>query len=551
LVLPLLGIVLYGAAGKDDAYITYWASKMLATSGEIVNYNGDRLEQSSSLLHTVLLAGLTKVTTLSVPLLGYVAGVLGGVATCVLAGAVAGALDARARVLATLLAATSAYLVYWSFGGLETALVPLALLGALWTSARYLEAGPTRGRAWAAACAILAYVAVRPEGGPVLVAVLGAALALALAAPRIGRLAPYAPAIGRPRDLALLLALVLVAIGSLVLFRELYFGAAVPQPVAAKAGLRLSEGLTYVERWLKLPHMVLFVLAAVAALPFVLRRPRPLSVLLALALAATTAFVVTAGGDWMEAGRMLVPSVVLAAVLIAVAAVRLPGAALAVVAAALVAIQLVGVVHVARRYSAGRPLGGHVAVVLSPADRAAVGAAPFYERVNRVHVRDLVFGAHLERIVGRLIADGRTIHIASGQAGMVPYYLFSRYGDHLRFFDIGSLSTDSWAGCKADLVRSALGAGVPGLAFWLANHRRCRAPLPDVFYGLHSPDRVFRAGYAPVYVQPPAPIGSGSSHLPGEATTMAEFVLVRRTLLPLLSGGSGGTAAAAGGASAP
>ena len=52
----LLGYALYGSAGHDDSHITFWASYTLSEFGEIVNYNGDRIEQSSSLLLTVLTA---------------------------------------------------------------------------------------------------------------------------------------------------------------------------------------------------------------------------------------------------------------------------------------------------------------------------------------------------------------------------------------------------------------------------------------------------------------------------------------------------------------
>ncbi|MDY6991315.1 MAG: hypothetical protein SVR94_01745 [Pseudomonadota bacterium] len=65
--IPILGVIiaflhglfLYGAAtGRDDPYITYWAAQALSSFGHIINYNGVALEQSSSLLHVILLAVL-------------------------------------------------------------------------------------------------------------------------------------------------------------------------------------------------------------------------------------------------------------------------------------------------------------------------------------------------------------------------------------------------------------------------------------------------------------------------------------------------------------
>lgn len=68
--LPLGGRVPLPSAGRDDAFITYWAAHAIARFGEIVNYDGDRVEQSSSLLHTVILAILHAVTGVNLPTLG-------------------------------------------------------------------------------------------------------------------------------------------------------------------------------------------------------------------------------------------------------------------------------------------------------------------------------------------------------------------------------------------------------------------------------------------------------------------------------------------------
>ena len=55
-----LAILLFGQGGQDDTYISYWPARALAEHGEIVNYNGLRLEQSSSLSLVVLLSLLFK-----------------------------------------------------------------------------------------------------------------------------------------------------------------------------------------------------------------------------------------------------------------------------------------------------------------------------------------------------------------------------------------------------------------------------------------------------------------------------------------------------------
>src|ERR1041385_1784086 len=52
-----LGFTLFRSTGQDDCYLSYWPAHTLATFGRIVNYNGEAVEQSSSLLW-VLAMGL-------------------------------------------------------------------------------------------------------------------------------------------------------------------------------------------------------------------------------------------------------------------------------------------------------------------------------------------------------------------------------------------------------------------------------------------------------------------------------------------------------------
>ena len=81
LVATLLGlalaICLWGQGGQDDKYITYWPARTLAEHGEILNYNGLRLEQSSSLSLVLLLAAVYRLTPFSMPMLGYLVSLAG------------------------------------------------------------------------------------------------------------------------------------------------------------------------------------------------------------------------------------------------------------------------------------------------------------------------------------------------------------------------------------------------------------------------------------------------------------------------------------------
>ena len=83
IALLLAGLLLFPSARADDTHITYWAAHSLSQYGEILNYNGERVEQSSSLLHVLLLALLQRLTTLDVELMGKPFSVIFGIASVV------------------------------------------------------------------------------------------------------------------------------------------------------------------------------------------------------------------------------------------------------------------------------------------------------------------------------------------------------------------------------------------------------------------------------------------------------------------------------------
>ena len=78
-----LSIALFPSAGRDDAYITYWAAHTLREFGEIANINGAHIEQSTSLLHVLVLGVLSFVTKLSVPEIGPPMSVVFGIVTVI------------------------------------------------------------------------------------------------------------------------------------------------------------------------------------------------------------------------------------------------------------------------------------------------------------------------------------------------------------------------------------------------------------------------------------------------------------------------------------
>src|SRR5262249_46170964 len=127
-LLPVLGFVLYGSTGRDDAYITYWAADALRNTGRITNYNGQKVEQSSSLLHVLILAATGWLPRLPIPTVApWLA--IGAGSLCAPVGYVlCGRLDRGGRWVAATLVGTLPPLVYWSFGGLEVSLATLLVL---------------------------------------------------------------------------------------------------------------------------------------------------------------------------------------------------------------------------------------------------------------------------------------------------------------------------------------------------------------------------------------------------------------------------------------
>lgn len=440
-------------------------------------------------------------------------------------------LDPAAAAAAGFLTATSVYLVYWTFGGMETTLVSFTFLLVLIAALRLVR-DPTSTRAITSfIVATSLFVVVRPESGFVLVATFGGFLVGWAALRRLS------PAPGVPvRAGAILLAVPVIAWGAVTLWRVMYFGAPFPQPVGAKVGgLEAADGLAYAIRWLARPYVLApLALLALSVIGLWRRADKPTALLWA-AFGAQLGFVVLSGGGWMEGGRLLVPILPLAAVLIAVALVRLPRTALLV--AAVVALQVVGVVHFAARDSTGTPAWTEPAY--PGRGREAAEGFAWYERRNRVHLRDIVF---LRSALPELRAIARRaegpLTISTGQAGMVPYFLLERIDEDVRLIDLGSLTTDAFAACPPEGFRhTPLGSGV-GYEYWLSHIDECRLPPPDVVYdvGPFEARTALEDGYTPVLQTPAAVIGSGSARFPGAPVSAEMFLAVRDGLLPNRSG---------------
>jgi hypothetical protein len=540
--LILLGFVFFSSTGRDDAHITFWPAHTLATRGEIVNYNGERVEQSSSLLLVGLLALLAKGTGLAVPTLGSLVSILSGAAAAIGGQRVALRRNRGSGLFAGLLVATSASFVYWAFSGLETTLASLLGLWLVLSVAGELDAGaaarPSAGTLAAMACFALS----RPEAGIVAIVMLATTLAARWHARRRGGDDPSS--LGTTRKLGLLLALAALLFVAIGAGRFAYFGSFFPQPVAAKsAGLNpyaMIGGARYLLRHgvasTLLPVIVLAAAGTISSLARSARGPvrDPLALVAAAYLTAGTAFILASGGDWMEGGRFLVPLWPVAAI---VATDRLegmsrprPGQAMA---AALVSLQVVGVLVLARTASTGSPAWAAIPAGAPAADREF----SWFERTNRIHRRDIPVLTTLRGEVERIASQrpGR-VRIMSGQMGLVPFHLgLSEFG-RIRMLDTRGLTDRALSSCPvtSGASRSSIGL-VLSYGFYFAHldelGARCGLAAPDIVYDLGEYyDDVIAHGYVPVYREVGA-VASGSEAFPGDRLDRGEFIAVRRDLV--------------------
>lgn len=521
-----IGVLLFPSAGRDDVYISYWAAHTLSVFGEIVNYNGDRIEQSSSLLHVLILAFLHTVSGIRLPVLGLGVSVTAGLATIWLSGRLALRLGLGAGSTAVLVA-TAVPLLYWSFAKLEASLVAVAVLMLL---IAVLNAGAlaSRKRFVAACAAIAVYQLLRPEAFIVTTLFL---LLLASVDFRQGR------SVRTGLQLALVSVLFFII---LTAWRYWYFGSLFPLPVEAKVDLSVPGGLLSGHVYflkalldypmflpLSLPLLIILFRARVAKLD---RRVTTVALFISVYLL----FIYLSGGDWMEGGRFFVPLVAPMIVLAIHCYRNWPGSNWLLAGG--LSLNLGFVLLFAWRGSSTLPLFDYRAPVPDGAMQEDYLAI---EKMNRTHYRDLRFLDGFKDIVRKVGEVREQPLILSRQAGMVPYYVFMDFYGKARFTDFLSLTTREFLNC--DLTRQK-DRGRHGMwinyryyfkALW-ALQKQCGMQMPDIIFDIDNPNldrvRLVEAyNYQVVFLQ----TGQVPQHglLKGKKVEYTQFAAVRKDLL--------------------
>jgi len=492
-----IGCVLFPSSGRDDAYITYWTAYSLANFGEIVNYNGERVEQGSSLLHTLLLALIYKLSQINIPTLGTLMSVFFGLVTIFLTGRLSKLLGQN-KNLSQLIVATSVPLLYWSFGGLEASLVSVAILWLVITTIQ-LSAHQSTKNYLASIIAVTVYLLLRPEAFFITLCFLSIIIIVLYFRKQIFH--PYLNIVFS----------VIILFTIITLVRYSYFGSFFPQPVEAKVGMSIVEklqlGMIYYQKSVIQYPVLILLFIPLLVISF---NPKKYfenqRVLIVISLIYSYAlFIFMVGGDWMEGARFFVPMV---SPLIAIAIYVYHNMMKEII------IMFCGVVfnslsltYFALNFSTGYPIFYH-------AERAKnlpeTKQFLLVETANSVHYRDIPLVINLENILEKMIAQNIYPTILSAQAGMVPFYVFQKYYKNVKFVDLRALTTKHFAECPVTniLPRAAYGIST-SYDFFFRNieimEKKCGIKKPDIIYEVDPTkiklESIKPHGYTIVYLQ--------------------------------------------------
>lgn len=534
-------IALYGYTGRDDAFLTYWPALTLAEHGKIFNYNGQLIEQSSTLLHTLCLGLAHKLLPLiDMPTLGWGLSLLAGIAVLL---TTAGILHLhRINAASLLVLAATPSLLFWSSSGMETAGTTALLTGILLLCLR-----KENTRLEYSGCVIVTIltVLIRPES----FLVLGCFAVLALI---FLRLFTKESAEFSSRFFTLLFitttTFLLVSI-----WRHYYFGAWFPQPVSAKnhgiAPDNILKGLSYIA-WAGGSRVTVLLTAtgllAWLATVFFRQHPHRVSILLAGALAlAQIAFIVSAGGDWMDATRFLLP--VLPALLLCLVLFLSPWRWLQhTMTVLLFTVALYDSWQFAQTESTGLAIQERNAVINRYLPSLA--QQEIFSRTelqSKDALRDIPQLEHLKSLINIIQRDRDSLQIASIQMGFIPYHLDKLFYPRLHFLDLRALSTNDLTQCTVtrNFPRTDSGLKISYEDFFSLLPElttRCNIQKPDIIYDLGyamRKDVLARNGYAITFLQQRSIQGDFSRRAIGSEL----FVAVRQELaeqygLPDLSG---------------
>lgn len=513
LLLGLGGFFLGFSGGVDDAHISYWSAWTLSHEAQLLNYNFERIEQSSSLGQVLLLAAMHTITAIPMVTLAHLSSLFAALMTLLLTARVAtrfGAANGEHAMglLASLLLASSPFFLYWSYAGMEAPWLALLFLSLVVVTAEFLQHGKSQ---FALVTVSMATQLMRPEA-PVVLCVFGAVLLLVAIFFQRHSLWTW-------RRALLFLSVQVFAAVILLSWRMHYFHAWMPQPVNAKIGSALLPqvlaGLAYLRLTVLDGFLVMPTLLVIAGGVYGLARHRnaawQLSWLLVLIYSA---FVVASGGDWMAAGRFWVPVVPLLTILLAQAVQDFVQRNAFRIAVASI-IMICNVVYVWR----GTTVDFNSVPLWSTSQLQANDGGSdysFFEKHARENQQSMPLLTYVKPLLSQLASARQQqqlpVQIMAGQMGMVPYYLAQTFPRQLRFTDRNGITETLLTDCPVarGLPRTRNGIGT-GYA-WVLEHRtplaaECGFVMPDLVFDIDTGwnkrniQALENAGYVFIYRQ--------------------------------------------------
>lgn len=554
------GYLFFGSTGRDDVFISVWPAFTLVEFGELVNYNFSHVEQSSSLLTVVVNAALYAATRANVVSLFFYSSIGFGAACIVLSALwLDESTDGYTCLFASMSIATSGPFVHWGWSGMEASIAAFCLL-AFCGSLDLLETRAYDHRSRLLfAVVTLTVLAVRPEMPIVLVATAASLAAIGLFEVDACQFSPHVPTL---RAAGGILSAALLGGVCLLLFRYWYFGAYVPQPVSAKAGVgvhKIYSGLRYFLINLSNPAFstevapfgLFLVTANIASASILLSsRGRPISITaMAAVVMVYQTFILFSGGDWMEAGRFFVPIVPLQVVLLFTWIEEVVETRWKVYAVSFVilSIQISSLVDVAKYRSTGVPSWEREQFQSAYLSTLESGEFSWFERYSKLHARDIPTINTLETVVEELALAAESpdrIRVMSRQMGMVAYHIARREPRRVSLMDLYGLTDRVLTSCDPveTFRRSQRGISV-GLEGFLEDKSRfeteCGVKPPHVIYSLsedldETRQMYDKFGYTIVYFQR-GKIGIEGSSFPGILPNTRQVIAVDSRLVSRLS----------------
>ncbi len=554
-LLVFLGLFFFSSTGRDDTHITYWPAYTLSHFGKILNYNGDYIEQSSTLLQVLSLALLNAMSGISMVKLGLILSVLCGAASLFAIHRLSLKIHKQSGFYTALLTGSSVYFIYWSFSGMESTLVSLTSIWLVFSYATYLSQ-QKKNRLVYPIIGTFLFVIVRPEMPIVLACILAGTLGV-VTLKQLGSTSDYKTFHQNLLSQVFILIGVSTTICVLVFtFRYCYFGSLFPQPVSAKhAGISLKMfkygGIYFSMCLMRYKFITVMAILTVCGGGFAVwklfteKYINPYILLSLLFLATYTSFIFFSGGDWMEGGRFFVHMMPIAVMFISFGLRSILKSELILKWFCLILLIFQGVTffNFAEADSTGMPFWRGVKYYKSFASEYGASDFSWFERTNRVHIRDIPTIYYLNNVIEHLLAyKNDEIHIMSMQMGMIPYYVVKKHFGQVHMVDMKGLADNIFTECS---ITATLPRGITGLTLGYQYYFAYRQDIekdfgmtrPDVIFDLlenaHSLEEISKHGYMIVYIQ--EDIRHDNSKLfHGGFIYTKQFVAVRRELAAAL-----------------